>query len=82
MPWERCTKVNLQLLNVFRFPQLSKTTKLQGMMDSQLSFINFFWPEIGYLLVEFINYSYVHGELSTLQKEAIITLVKKKNRDR
>ena len=29
-----------------------------------------------------INYSYVHGELSTSQKEAIITVVEKKDRDR
>ena len=42
----------------------------------------FFWPEIGYLLVESLNYSYIHGELSTSQKEAIITLIEKKDRDR
>ena len=45
-------------------------------------FYKFFWPEIGCLLVESLNYSYIHGELSTSQKEAIITLIEKKDRDR
>ena len=40
------------------------------------------WAGIGYLLVESLNYSYIHGELSTLQKEAITTLIEKKDRDR
>ena len=32
--------------------------------------------------MDFLNFSYRHGELSTTQKEAVITLIEKKNRDR
>ena len=39
-----------------------------------IEFYKFFWPEIGNLLVDALNYSYSHGELSNSQKEAIITL--------
>ena len=39
---------------------------------------NFFWPEIGNLLVDSLNYSYDHGELSQSQKDAVITLIQKK----
>ena len=34
------------------------------------------------MLVESLNYSYIHEELSTSQKEPIITLIEKKDRDR
>ena len=45
-------------------------------------FFLFFWPEIGNLLVDSLNYSYDHGELSQSQKEAVITLIQKKDKDR
>ena len=51
------------------------------MTDSQLSFI-IFLARNRLLAGRIINYSYVHGELSTSQKEAIITLIEKKDRDR
>ena len=38
----------------------------------------FFWPEIGNLLVDSLNYSHDHGELSKSQKEAVIRLNTKK----
>ena len=34
------------------------------------------------MLVDSLNYSYDHGELSQSQKEAVITLIQKKDRDR
>ena len=40
-----------------------------------------FWPVIGKQLVETLNYSYIHGELSTSQRQATITLNKKKKID-
>ena len=42
----------------------------------------FFWPEIGTLLVDTLNYAYFHGELSNTQKQAVITLIEKKGKDR
>ena len=38
-----------------------------------------FWNIVGNLMVESLNYSYDHGELSNSQKRAIITLIEKKN---
>ena len=52
------------------------------MRDFPKSFIFFFWPEIGNLLVDSLNYSHDHGELSKSQKEAVKTLIQKKDRDR
>ena len=52
------------------------------MRDFPKSFIFFFWPEIGNLLVDPLNYSHDHGELSKSQKEAVKTLIQKKDRDR
>jgi len=37
---------------------------------------------VGTLLVDSLNYSYINGELSNSQKEAVITLIEKKDRDR
>jgi len=44
----------------------------KGKLLLSAEFYKFFWPEIRYLLVESLNYSY---------KEAIITLIEKKDRD-
>ena len=38
------------------------------------------WSLIGKPLVDCINYSYEFGELSSLQKQAIITFIEKKER--
>ena len=37
---------------------------------------------MGQLLVDSLNYSYNYGELSNSQKQAIITLLEKKDRDK
>ena len=37
-----------------------------------------FWPLIGTLLVDSLNYAFEYGELSNSQKQAIITLIEKK----
>ena len=70
-------KVNL----CFMFSRLSKTTKPQGTTESQQNFINLSGLKIGNLLVESLNYSYTHGELSTSQKEALTSLTEKKDKD-
>ena len=47
-----------------------------------MEFYKFFWSEIGTFLVDSLNYAYFHGELSNLQKQAVITLIEKKDKDR
>ena len=42
----------------------------------------FFWPQIGSLLVDSLKYAYFHVELSTTQKQAVINLIEKKDKDR
>ena len=41
-----------------------------------------FWPLFGRLLVDSLNYAFEFGELSNSQKQAIITLVEKKGKDK
>ena len=41
-----------------------------------------FWPLVGKCLVECLNFAHRHGELSTSQKQAMITLLEKKGKDK
>ena len=41
-----------------------------------------FWNLLGQQLTDALNYSYEHGELSNSQKQGIIKLINKKDRDR
>ena len=41
-----------------------------------------FFGELGMLLLKSLNYSHLVGELSTSQKQAAVTLIKKKGRDK
>ena len=50
-------------------------------MVSQLNFINFFWHEIKDFLINSLVYHYNQDELSITQKEGIITLIPKKDKD-
>ena len=72
----------LTVSECFQVLSTFQNNKASGNDGLSAEFYKFFWPEIGYLLVESLNYSYIHGELSTSQKEAIITLIEKKDRDR
>lgn len=54
-----------------------KTPRNDGLT---IEFYKFFWSEIGTFLVDSLNYSYFHGELSNLQKQAVITLIEKKDK--
>ena len=66
----------------FKVLSTFENNKSPGNDGLSIEFYKFFWPEIGTLLVDSLNYSYIHGELSNLQKEAVITLIEKKDRDR
>ena len=41
-----------------------------------------FWEDLGSLLVDTLNYAFEYGKLSTPQRQAVITLIEKKDRDR
>ena len=45
-------------------------------------FLEYFWVKLGTFLVSTLNHSFEKGELSTSQKQAIITLIKKKDKDK
>ena len=66
----------------FNVLSLFKNNKSPGNDGLSVEFYKVFWPEIGRNLVDSLNFSYRRGELSTTQKEAVITLIEKKNRVR
>ena len=44
-------------------------------------FYHFFWDDIGCLVVNSLNYAYSIGELSPFQKQGVISLIPKPNKD-
>ena len=62
--------------------QLFENNKSPGDDGLTAEFYKAFWNIVGNLMVESLNYSYDHGELSNSQKRAIITLIEKKDKDR
>ena len=69
---EECTKV----LNSF---PLSKVPGNDGL---PVEFYKTFWNLVGNILVDSLNESFVKGEMSSSQKQAVITLIEKKEQDR
>jgi len=65
--------------NTLKSFQSNKTPGNDGLT---VEFYRTFWPRIGKLLVECLNYCHENGELSTSQKQAVITLIEKKDKDR
>ena len=61
-----------------------KNNKTPGNDGLTVEFYKAFWNQIhvGNMLVDCLNYSHEHGELSTSQKQALIILLEKENRDR
>lgn len=45
-------------------------------------FYKHFWPQVGQMLVDSFNHGYRHGSMSNSQKQAVITLLEKKGKDR
>ena len=78
---ERC-EGQLTYSECFKVLSIFNNNKTPGNDGLTIEFYKFFWPEIESLLVDSLNYAYVHGELSNSQKQAIITLIQKKDKDR
>ena len=62
--------------------QLFEGNKSPGNDGLTVEFYKAFWHVIGDLMVDSLNYAYECGELSNSQKQAIITLIEKKDKDR
>ena len=62
--------------------QSFKENKSPGNDGLTVEFYKTFWGILGKLLVESLNCAFDHGELSNSQKQAIITLIEKKGKDR
>ena len=56
--------------------------KTPGNDGVTIEFYLAFWPLFGKPLVDSLNYAFEFGELSISQKQAIITLVEKKGKDK
>ena len=69
---DECSKV----LNSFA---LNKTPGNDGL---PIEFYQTFWNAVGELLVESFNESFIKGEMSPSQRQAVITLIEKKDQDR
>ena len=59
--------------------QLFENNNSPGNDDLTAEFYKAFWNIVGNLMVESLNYSPDHGELSNSQKRTIITLIGKKS---
>ena len=66
----------------FKVLQSFQKNKTPGNDGLTIEFYVAFWPLIGKHLVDCVNYSFEFGELSNSQKQAIITLVEKKGKDK
>ena len=69
---EECSKV----LNSFAL------NKAPGNDGLSVEFYRTFWDSVGKLLVECFNESFIKGEMSPSQRQAVITLIEKKDQDR
>ena len=66
----------------FNVLQSFPKNKIPGNDGLIIEFYVAFWSLIGKPLVDYINYSYEFRELSNSQKQAIITLIEKRGKDK
>ena len=72
----------LSVKECFDCLQSFENNKSPGNDGLTVEFYKTFWNSVGNLLVESLNYSYKCGELSNTQKQAVITLIEKKGKDK
>jgi len=72
----------LSLVECYEALQVFSNGKAPGNDGLTADFYKGFWNLLGHQLTDALNYSYEHGELSNSQKQAIIRLIGKKDRDR
>ena len=72
----------LTVAECFKSLQLFENNKSPGNDGITAEFYKAFWHTVGNLLVDSLKFSYDCGELSNTQKQEIITLIEKKDKDR
>jgi len=72
----------LSLKECFNCLQSFENNKSPGNDGLTAEFYKTFWNSVGWLLVDSLNCTYNCGELSNTQKQAIITLIEKKGKDK
>ena len=59
-----------------------QNNKSPGSTGFTSEFFKFFWKDLGHFIVKSLNYGFEKGELSSTQKEGIITCIPKGNKSR
>ena len=72
----------LTLAECFKSLRSFQSNKSPGNDGLTVEFYNAFWESLGKLVVDSLNSSFDKGELSNSQKQAIITLIEKKDKDK
>ena len=72
----------LTISECYKSLQLFQNNKSPGNDGLTVEFYKAFWHVLGELMVDSLNDSYDRGKLSNSQKEAIITLIEKKDKDK
>ena len=72
----------LTVSECFKSLQLFQKNKSPGNDGLTVEFYRAFWHVLGEFMVDSLNDSYNRGELSNSQKEAIITLIEKRDKDK
>ena len=75
-------KESFRSRNAIKLYKNFQTVKRRVMMALLPSFTNVFWNLLGQQLTDSLNFSFENGELSNSQKQAVIGLIDKKDRDR
>jgi len=78
---ERCNE-KLSVGECFNMLKTVKKNKTPGNDELTAEFYLVFWPIVGKHLIDCFNYAHDHGELSNSQKQAVITLLQKKGKDK
>ena len=78
---ERC-EGKLTLKECWEALSSMKNNKSPGNNGFTKEFYACFFGDLGSILVKTLNYSYDEGELSSSQKQAVITLIEKKDKDK
>ena len=66
----------------FKSLNLFENNKSPGNDGLTAEFYKAFWNVVGDLMVSSLNYAYDHGELSNTQKQAIISVLEKRDKDK
>ena len=68
----------VECTNALKQMQNNKSPGSDGLTTE---FYKIFWTDIKHYLIPSLNYSYIHGDLTDLQKQSIITLLPKTDKD-